>query len=196
MSQREMSEQDTQFMLGKTFDVGRRDAIHIAVAPVVAVTFLAPGEHIGFVEAPERVGRNYVGSPLGIVDPFLQKPVSPGERFWMFLYPNTITSLRHQWTHPAFGAQDAPQTTHISQIDHAAKSREWIAEHAKQLGLTPDVVMEDAEHWLMYQEHKVQQGSERWRDNFNPTEFWHHYEVVTGELVPADEKQSFYCCTC
>ena len=32
--------------------------------------------------------------------------------------------------------------------------------------------------------------------NFDPTEFWHHYEVVTGTVVEADKKRSFYCCTC
>ena len=42
------------------------------------------------------------GSPVGIVDPFLKEPVEPGERFYIFLFPNTVTGLRHVWTHPAF----------------------------------------------------------------------------------------------
>lgn len=78
-----------------------RDAIHVAIAPVVAAERLEPGTHVGFW--PDgSVG--CCKGPLGIVDPFLSQPVSRGERFYMFLYPNTITGLRHVWTHPAFAA--------------------------------------------------------------------------------------------
>lgn len=85
----------------------QRDAVHIAVAPVVADRRLFPGQPIGFVEGSnERVhGSN---TPIGIVDPFLTENVQIDQQFWMFLYPNTITSLRHDWTHPAFTAEASP----------------------------------------------------------------------------------------
>lgn len=90
--------------LGSLIEDGdrRRDAIHIAVAPVMAAERLRPGQHVGLVRVgdPERVGpcdRN-----IGIVDPFLAEEVEAGQRFWLFLYPGTVTSLRHIWTHPAF----------------------------------------------------------------------------------------------
>lgn len=82
----------------------RRDAIHMAVAPCVAAETLSPGAHVGFWERGnmEVVGEMPSEKCFGIVDPFLREAVKPGDRFWVFIYPNTITSLRHVWTHPAF----------------------------------------------------------------------------------------------
>ena len=95
--------------LGQLAEFGdrRRDAIHVAVAAVKAAARLRPGEHVGLVEEAnlELVGpcdRN-----IGIVDPFLPGEVEPGQRFWLLLYPGTITGLRHVWTHPAFQAAAA-----------------------------------------------------------------------------------------
>ncbi len=85
----------------------RRDAIHIAVAPVTAAERLAPGQHVGLVRdgSLELVGP--CDRAIGIVDPFLPEAVEPGRRFWLFLYPGTVTGLRHVWTHPAFAAAAA-----------------------------------------------------------------------------------------
>ena len=95
--------------LGQLIEDGdrRRDAIHIAVAPVTAADRLAPGQHVGLVQEGnvELVGP--CDRPIGAVDPFLAAEVEPGQRFWLFLYPGTITSLRHVWTHPAFSAAAA-----------------------------------------------------------------------------------------
>lgn len=95
--------------LGQLIEDGdrRRDAIHIAVAPVAAAVRLTPGQHVGLVRDSnlDLVGPS--DRPLGVVDPFLTAAVEPGQRFWLFLYPGTITGLRHVWTHPVFAAAAA-----------------------------------------------------------------------------------------
>ncbi len=86
----------------------RRDAVHFALAPVVAKYHLLPGSHVGLTEegtaywTDEDEGSARTSKTIGIVDPFLEKWVKPGEKFWLFLYPGTITGLRHSWSHPAF----------------------------------------------------------------------------------------------
>lgn len=90
-----------------------RDAIHVAVAPAVAAETLTPGQHIGLHD-DGRAGPGV--PPIGIVDPFLTSAVEEGQRFWLLLYPNTITSLRHVWTHPAF----APKVPGLRRATHEA----------------------------------------------------------------------------
>lgn len=101
--------------LGKiiTTPQAHRDAIHIAVAPVWAGERLAPGEHIGLNRHGMAVGD--VDPQIGVVDPFLRETVEPGQCFWLYLYPGSITSLRHDWTHPAFDHTPLPKEQRASE---------------------------------------------------------------------------------
>ncbi len=105
--------------LGELIEDGdrRRDAVHMAVAPVTAAVLLAPGQHVGFIQVGdlERVGPT--DRCLGVVDPFLTDEIKPGQRFWLFLYPDTITGLRHIWAHPAFKAAAAAVREKLGQGD-------------------------------------------------------------------------------
>lgn len=81
----------------------KRDCIHMALAPVVAGQVLLPGQRVVLDKNHEAVFDT--AGTIGIVDPFLQEPVKQGDRFWLFLYPGTITGLRHVFTHPAFAVK-------------------------------------------------------------------------------------------
>lgn len=90
---------DALATLGNIIGPGeKRDAIHLAVEPVIAAEPLLPGMHVGFIDG--GVGRST--DPVGIVDPFIQGIIQKGQMFWLVVYPRTITSLRHVWDHPKF----------------------------------------------------------------------------------------------
>lgn len=82
-------------------DGAMRDAVHVAILPMVATRELQPGEHLR----------------SGIVDPFIKGPVRPGERYWILLYPQTVTSLRHVWEHPAFPTEESLPPKRRSEAD-------------------------------------------------------------------------------
>lgn len=87
--------------MGNTLDKDYgRDAVHLATIATVAAENLLPGQDIGLTDDKQASGR--VRDLIGIVDPFIIGTVKKGDLFWMVLYPRTITSLRHVWTHPSF----------------------------------------------------------------------------------------------
>ena len=171
-----------------------RDAIHVAIAPVVAAQILTPGEHVGLVlddeSEPFRVGR--VPDKIGIVDPYLKEAVMPHQRFWLFLYPQTITSLRHDWTHPAF-VKAAQQSASVD--DPVAASKRWIENFAVELDQTYNRLMSAAALWVEAEDY-THDNSETYKSHYDKfPEFWKHYEVVTGTKVK-DKESSFFTCSC
>lgn len=83
-------------------ETAQRDAIHLAVEPVVAGQLLHAGQHVGKLPNEGAPEYGITTNTVGIVDPFLRGPVHRGQRFWLILYPRQITSLRHVWEHPEF----------------------------------------------------------------------------------------------
>lgn len=89
-----------------------RDAIHLAVEPVMASQRLEPGQAVGIVKGMaypvghiHSDGTHTFKVPYhGIVDPFLPRPVEVTESFWFVMAPRMVQSLRHVWEHPDFPA--------------------------------------------------------------------------------------------
>ncbi len=188
---------DTNKMIGKLLDAtAQRDAIHIAVAPVIATHALKPGQSIMLAKNdPTRATSiDFDKQSIGIVDPFLLRDVIAGERFFMFLVPNTITSLRHDWTHPAF--KDVVVDRSTSARDPEGASKRWIEEYAPSIDQDYESLIAAAHKhigggWEMDNSEAYKNASdEDWKT------FWKHYEIVTGEKVADDERYAPFSCSC
>lgn len=176
------------------FDDQHRDAVHIAVAPVIAGETLTPGQRIGFTNDGDAF--TVVGNTptVGIVDPFLhEKAVYKGDRFYMFLLPNTITSLRHDWTHPAFEreAELAAMEPTLNKLRYSAEEA-WITEYAREIGSDYDEIMEAAANYQATGDYLVRGGT--FEGVYLPDEFWDKYEVVKRTRVTS--RGSFFGCSC
>ena len=119
--------------LGQLCDeTSRRDAIHVAIIPIVAATTLSPGSHVALDENGEAGcrGKEFVG----VVDPFLKGPVKRGETFYLCLYPQTVTSLRHNWTHPFFEDEETKAKNLVAELaDKVINAKKHIERRAQQL---------------------------------------------------------------
>jgi|SRR5882762_1112821 len=170
-----------------------RDAIHLAVEPVVAAHQLRPGDDVGFIEG----GVGACDNPVGIVDPFLKSVVKKGQRFWLVVYPRQITSLRHVWTHPAFGEASTPVPD-----DRKKRSETWLREFLRNSDSPDyDTVIAVATHGstgegytncYMDNEYFHVGGTDAHGDI--PPEFWDHVENVIGKKL--DNRPTFFSCSC
>lgn len=172
----------------------KRDAIHIAVEPVTAAHPLHPGDDVGFVEG----GIGACDNPVGIVDPFLKGTVKKGQRFWLLVYPRQIQSLRHVWSHPAFGEE--PQAP----IDEDRKSRseQWLRNFVATADCPNyDTIIavatkgEDGEGYnrcYMEDEYFHVGGSDAHGEI--PPEFWDHVENIIGKKMT--QRPTYFSCSC
>lgn len=163
-----------------------RDAIHVAVAPVVAWETLKPGQHVGLLSG----NATPAGLPhIGIVDPFLKKSVKEGEKLWLFLYPNTIKGLRHEWTHPAF-----PELEVSVSAKTVADSKKWLTEKASYFGFDYDEFMSRITGFI--DNHAEILVSESVSEEELDDEFLGHYENVTGKRVDRSANRWAFKCAC
>lgn len=170
-----------QLKLGSIItDKQERDAIHIAVIPITVTVPVRPGHHVNATGGKEN--------PIGVIDPYLPAStvVQAGQTCWLFLYPGSITSLRHEWTHPA--------------IDKHQRSIKWLTEYAEAFDMPYEALMHAVGDYVDNGEY-IRIGfdtPERAYDIMDQTKFWMHYQLVTGKKIPMKTKEqgSFFSCAC
>lgn len=149
-------------------DPHTRDAIHLAVMCVTAGERLAPGASVGFREDVGYGIAYETGDHLGIVDPFIDRHVQKGEKFWMVVKPRTITSLRHVWDHPAFD-ESKYKTPAITRLQEFAGN--ISVSYSELIGGATDFLKEGSH---------MSNGSQ-FEGVSTYDGFWADYQVATGE---------------
>lgn len=184
-----------------------RDAIHIATAAVYAAHVLKPGQHVGLSTTSERadVMEGNSATPLGIVDPFLKSTVKKGERFWVFLYPGSIRSLRHNWTHPDFDKRlvevavgKLVESPSHKRMRAFAAGLDWETDWYNALVRTGPItmgeVLEHAKDYINNGEYWSEGG--RFEGEGIYAEFWDDFEIITGIPAPDKDRGHFFSCSC
>lgn len=172
----------------------KRDAIHVAVAPVVAGEALDPGAHVVLIRGLAHNARE--GRAIGIVDPFLPLSVMDGESFWLFLYPKSTQNLRHDWDHPAFPS--APSSQPVASKD-VEESKAWLKvyvsrhcpydEEAPDRGLQKFLDHVEVWRWIYYH------GSDchSLEDVEDAETLFRHLSIVMGRKIDASYFEAFTC---
>ena len=183
---------DALATLGTIIDeTAGRDAIHLAVEPVVAGETLFPGDHVGR-SSDGRWRRHNRKVAVGIVDPFLEVGVEEGQRFWLVIYPRQITSLRHVWEHPAFDQAPEPETRNVE------ASKRWMAKWAMTHMGEDYYGGESADPQMAY-DSAIEAGLS---NHIGPYEdareyiddvWWDHWETITGKI---GNRGGYFSCSC
>ncbi len=163
-----------------------RDAIHVALIPIVAGQILYPGQHVALNAKKEAI-QFHKESCIGIADPFLTQMIQPGETFWLFLYENTVTGMRHHWEHPAFSADIAP----VSARDPECESKQWLEQCAKRCGVSYDVLIDRLSIYATGNSTSDDHLYDSLQGENDHDEIWRHYEKVTG-----DTRGEYFSCSC
>ena len=179
--------------IGRLIYVDRKkDAIHIPVAPVEAAMDLKAGQDI--IMNQEGKAEACDIKILGIVDPFLVVPVKKGDRFYVFLYPGSVDSLHHEWTHPSF-IEAPPQVKGEEKVEAEA----WLRNYANDVNhqiTDPDdryqTLLEDMRDGTITYHGTDMHSRGELRD---PENLRKYAEIILGKPINYDDFE-YFSCTC
>lgn len=189
----------------------RRDAVHIAVIPMIAETDLYAGDSVALTPdckkafRRSRVNRSWNNEnqevtevpqegAVGIVDPFLLGSVPAGSRFWLFIFPGQVTTLQHAWTHPAFPDSEQARPPAGSK----AESEAWLRAYAIRFYdySTPEegyrkLLEQMVSGTICYEGTDMHDRC----DLVDADELRRHTEIVLGRRINYDDFE-YFSCTC
>jgi len=126
---------------------------------------------------------------IGIADPFLKMgDIKKSDKFWMFLHPGTITSLRHEWIHPEIDKEQK----------FSSESEQWLMEFASKWNMRYDEMLAGAQEeggYTVARDLDLHSAGEL--DPGDEQLFWHHAEIVLGQKFSDEHKREFqWSCSC
>lgn len=177
--------------VGKILQPGEqieRDAIHVAIIPVIADMILYPGQSVGVCE--KQIPKvDTMSESVGIVDPFLKDRVFPGQWFYLFLFPRTASNLRHNWSHPAF----------FENTKDIQKSIEWLKDFAQRYNFSyendRDGCYEEMMRTIKVYLDRGTSDRDCWHGIELDNTFWDHVEAVLDQKI-VDYRTEYIPCSC
>ena len=179
-------------------DAGGRDAVHVAVFSATSPDVLFAGAKVAIVFRGmiDAVVELQEAESVGIVDPYINGDIQPGQRFWVYLYPRTITALSHKWSHPAFEQSDEAYVPPSQKLI----SEKWLRDYCLRGEIPSYEVFMSA-----VKDQVLGSGKGKYSDSLHingqdasgeiPKELWQHVENVLGQQLPAN-KPEYFSCSC
>lgn len=204
-------------LVGKVADefTPLRDAIHVAIAYVVADQILHPGDPLIWEDRQKStVGSTTHEKAFAIVDPYLKGPVEKGQTFLAFLYPQTITDMEHVWKHPAFDAPlpSARKVTRVRPVSvpptpppvetPAKDTLHHFDLFVESHGLDRDEALNGIKEFIETGDPYVEQDTEDLRDAWSYMNAMYQEKIIreVGEhfqmLIPPDRLDGSYPFSC
>lgn len=177
-------------------EVGR-DAIHLACLPVtVGDEWMVPGAHAGL--APDGTVSARAGvRNIGIIDPFLPSPARKGQKVLLVIYPRTIESLRHVWSHP-----DIPDEITAVPVNVDPQTYSDLEAALDKIGRTLDPPVSgsrildamEGDGYIHFS------GQDAHGEIPIPADYWAYYERITGKRAANDPRDGndgvYFSCGC
>jgi hypothetical protein len=181
---------------------GERDCVHVAIMPAIAAEDMSRGAEVGLVYGTKNQishkHKVYGLKSIGIVDPYFglvnsENPgytnlIRKGQRCWVFLFPGSITGLRHQWILPAIDEVQSASNEH----------EEWLRQFADKWNFDYDRMIEECqseEGYVTAMGIDLHSASEL--DPGDEAKFWMHVSALTGKVFDKSHRQNFgWSCSC